>query len=166
METTSGHPHDAPKPSTGEPLWRLVYSSSAIAEFDEASLRELAAKAADRNRTVGLSGTLLFRSAVFLQVLEGPRRVVDALARVIEKDTRHAWMTRLVYREIGHRMYENWGMDLAMDLTSRADWLAQDLQFIARFTNQLSAMDPDLTTTALLKYFEDTGERERIRRSA
>jgi hypothetical protein len=72
-------------------VFALAYTSQAVASFDDASINELALKAATKNESLGVTGYLNYDAAfeTFFQFLEGEQEVVERLMAEIEQDPRH-----------------------------------------------------------------------------
>jgi len=91
-------------------LLRLTYASRAASWLKREDLRAIASSAQRRNRTLGLTGLLLFVEGDFLQVIEGPGTAVERLFGVIETDPRNEWVTRLAIERILRRAFDGWSM--------------------------------------------------------
>lgn len=93
-----------------DPVYRLIYVSSAVEYFDEAALEDLLAQARVNNATLGITGLLLYGEGAFLQLLEGPREAVESLYASIREDPRHTLC--LVLDEEAHvpRLFGDWRM--------------------------------------------------------
>jgi hypothetical protein len=92
------------------PLVRLIYASAVTDACDLKGLKEILKIAREHNRKEGVTGVLCYDPQYFLQWLEGPRDKVNQLYTVILKDPRHAAVTILDYREVHHRVFEDWSM--------------------------------------------------------
>jgi hypothetical protein len=71
-------------------MFRLVYTSVANPDFGPENLKDVLSSAAERNRTDGITGMLLYHYRDILQVLEGPKDAVLACFARIEADQRHS----------------------------------------------------------------------------
>ena len=91
-------------------LYSLVYTSNAIMEFDRHGHHTLLSQARARNKQLEITGMLLYADKRFIQVLEGEKKNVLALYKVIEKDSRHFKVTTQIENEIDSRMFPNWTM--------------------------------------------------------
>ena len=94
-------------------LVNLIYASFALELMSEAELLNVLTKSRDNNARLDITGMLLYRRGSFLQVLEGDKRVVDDLFKVIARDPRHYRITRLQERSVTKREFENWSMGFA-----------------------------------------------------
>jgi len=72
-----------------ESLHSLVYASEESWPLDAGDLESIMAASIAWNGKVGLTGMLLNKDGAFMQVLEGPERMVRKTFRFIRKDKRH-----------------------------------------------------------------------------
>ena len=91
-------------------VFRLVYSSKAVARVDDRELQDILSKARSNNPQHDLTGLLLFYEGEFLQVLEGPKDEVETLFKRIANDPRHVTVKRLDTRDVGARLFGDWSM--------------------------------------------------------
>jgi hypothetical protein len=104
---------EAPAPNLRVPMSSLIhciYCSAATRPMSAADLAELLARARQDNARARLTGMLLYTEGAFFQVLEGPAEAVDALYSKIERDTRHAKMTKIIEEPIQRRVFGDWTM--------------------------------------------------------
>jgi hypothetical protein len=57
-----------------------------------------------------ITGALVCRHDIYLQLLEGPSETVTAAYARIRRDDRHLGVTRLAYRRVERRMFADWAM--------------------------------------------------------
>lgn len=105
MPETGGMPTDAP-----DRLISVVYSSTAVASFDDQALTELLTQCRASNAERHVTGMLLYRAGRFVQVLEGPESVVRALLARIAHDPRHTGMRVLFEEPLAERNFAEWSM--------------------------------------------------------
>jgi len=91
------------------PLVQLTYASRPFG-FDEAVLGTILLDARRCNTRDGITGTLIVRQDLFLQLLEGPADAVDAAYKRISRDDRHINVRRLTRRDISERLFPDWAM--------------------------------------------------------
>ena len=91
------------------PFTQLVYASRPFG-FDQATLSAILLDARRANARDGISGALIARHDLYLQLLEGPRDKVEAAYQRIRRDDRHVEVTRLVERPIETRLFPGWAM--------------------------------------------------------
>jgi len=89
---------------------RVVYSSAARPGVDRAMLDSILEKARTFNAAHGLTGLLLFRDGIFLQLLEGHEFDVRQLYEKICMDSRHTRVTKLIDEPITERDFSTWSM--------------------------------------------------------
>jgi blue light- and temperature-responsive anti-repressor len=95
-------------------LYRLVYASKNLLQGPEeevmAAVRQILDASQRNNREVGVTGALMFNAGAFAQVLEGPRRGVEATFERIQRDLRHSDVTVLQCGPAESRGFTNWSM--------------------------------------------------------
>lgn len=91
-------------------LYRLIYVSQAIAGLEYSDLVEILEKSERNNKKVGITGMLSFGDSMFLQVLEGSRRVVSQTYNRILLDKRHVNAELINFSEIESRDFSLWSM--------------------------------------------------------
>lgn len=92
------------------PLFSLVYASDAARPLADTDLDAILARSRDWSHTVGLTGMLLFKDESFMQVLEGPERMVRKTFRFIRKDRRHRDVRILSESQVSSRQFGPWTM--------------------------------------------------------
>lgn len=99
----------------GTPEWVacLTYKSVATAAPRASDLDLLAGKARARNRSLDVTGMLLFEDNSFLQTLEGPPLAVAELWSSIQRDGRHHHIEVLSEHMAAARLFSDW--DLFLD---------------------------------------------------
>lgn len=90
-------------------LIQLVYASRPFG-FDRAILSNILLDARRFNERDDITGALIARNDLYLQLLEGPRDKVDAAYERIRKDDRHVEVTQLMRRSITNRLFPGWAM--------------------------------------------------------
>ncbi len=90
-------------------LVRLVYASRPFG-FDAPMLYGILTVARRNNARDGITGALICRGDLYLQLLEGPDAAVAATYRRIEADDRHLEVTRLLSGPAEARLFPNWAM--------------------------------------------------------
>jgi hypothetical protein len=91
-------------------LYRLIYVSQAIAGLEYPDLVEILQKSEHNNKKVGITGMLSFGDSMFLQVLEGSRRMISQTYNRILLDKRHVNAELIDFSEIDHRAFAQWSM--------------------------------------------------------
>ena len=90
-------------------LVRLIYASQPFG-FDAGALNGILSDARRCNARDDITGALVCRADVYLQLLEGPAPAVEAAFGRIAKDDRHANVRKLYLRPAAERMFPGWSM--------------------------------------------------------
>jgi len=93
-----------------ENLVHCVYSSASSIDFTQDEIIALLEKARGNNVKLGITGMLLYDNGSFFQVLEGNPDTVTALLKIIQKDSRHSQVVKIIYEEIEARDFSEWTM--------------------------------------------------------
>jgi hypothetical protein len=88
---------------------QLIYSSRPFG-FDDASLNGILLTARRNNPRDEITGALICRHDLYLQLLEGPEDAVEARYRSIARDDRHLEVVKRVSRRVTERMFPSWAM--------------------------------------------------------
>lgn len=91
-------------------LYRLIYVSYSTLGVNWDDLKDILIKSEQNNAELNLSGLLVVSGNIFLQVLEGPERALNALYAKILLDPRHENPTILSYTPIHERHFSEWSM--------------------------------------------------------
>ena len=91
------------------PMIQLIYASRPF-DFDEGTLVAILTVARSCNARDGITGALICRADLYLQLLEGPQEPVDAAYRRIERDRRHLEVKLLSRRTVTERLFPGWAM--------------------------------------------------------
>lgn len=90
-------------------ILQLIYASQPFG-FDEAMLAGILVSARRNNPKFDITGCLIVRHDLYLQLLEGPEAAVDALYDRIAVDNRHLDVRCLVRETVDARMFPDWAM--------------------------------------------------------
>ena len=90
-------------------LVQLIYASKPFG-FDSAILNGILADARRLNPEHDITGALICRADLYLQLLEGPKAAVEETYTRITRDDRHLEVQHLVTRPITQRLFPNWAM--------------------------------------------------------
>ncbi|GMN04048.1 BLUF domain-containing protein [Erythrobacter sp. MTPC3] len=88
---------------------RLIYRSQPFG-FDNSMLAGILLQARRNNPRDDISGALICRHDIYLQLIEGPADKIDALFARIEQDDRHTNVRLLLEEEAHERMFASWAM--------------------------------------------------------
>jgi hypothetical protein len=91
-------------------LHYLMYVSSARRKFGAAELAELLTRAREKNSRIGITGLLLYKAGLFLQVLEGDSGRVRELYDTIASDERHRACSVVLEGALPERRFSDWSM--------------------------------------------------------
>lgn len=91
------------------PLLQVVYASRPFG-FDTAMLSNILLDARRANARDDITGALIARHDLYLQLIEGPEDKVRDAYRRIAGDDRHVEVTSLVERRVTERMFPGWAM--------------------------------------------------------
>ncbi|MEO0943486.1 MAG: BLUF domain-containing protein [Pseudomonadota bacterium] len=90
-------------------IYQLIYSSRPFG-YDQATLNGILLDARRLNTRDGITGALVCRHDVFVQILEGsPEKVQDTYNR-IRKDDRHVEVQLRYFGDSPARMFGDWAM--------------------------------------------------------
>lgn len=105
-------------------LTQLIYHSRPFG-YDEATLADILAVARKHNRLRGVTGLLVARNDLYIQMLEGPReQVTRTFARIMD-DERHSDIGLVWVGDTPARLFENW--DMRDDVPRDWMWTAEDV---------------------------------------
>lgn len=91
-------------------MYHLAYFSTSAQHFSEEDLNVLLATSQKNNKSIGITGVLLFIEGCFLQVLEGNEQSVKALYNKIKKDNRHYDLLTIFEGKKEERNFSKWSM--------------------------------------------------------
>ncbi|XWN33601.1 MAG: BLUF domain-containing protein [Devosia sp.] len=92
-----------------EDLTQIVYASRPFG-YDESILLDILIGARSNNAKNGITGALICRSDVYMQLLEGPSGSVEAAYERIARDDRHIEVTCLLKSSVTSRLFGDWEM--------------------------------------------------------
>lgn len=90
-------------------LTQLIYWSQPFG-FDDAMLSGILVQARRNNARDGLTGALIVRGDVYLQLLEGPAAAVGAAFARIAVDNRHLAVRQVSHEPVAARLFPGWTM--------------------------------------------------------
>ncbi len=88
---------------------QLIYTSRPFG-FDDQTLNGILLSARHFNVRDGITGALICRDDMYLQMLEGPRNLVTATFARILRDDRHVEVVGLWSGDTTTRMFADWAM--------------------------------------------------------
>ncbi len=90
-------------------LTQLIYASRPFG-FDEAMLNGILMEARRNNPRDSITGALICRADLYLQLLEGPPAAVEAAFDRIARDNRHLEVRRCFSTPVTERLFPDWAM--------------------------------------------------------
>jgi hypothetical protein len=90
-------------------LIQLIYASRPFG-FDNATLNAILMDARRNNPRHEITGSLICRADIYLQLLEGPAAAVDSTFARIAHDNRHLEVTLLYRMPAAKRLFSEWAM--------------------------------------------------------
>lgn len=91
-------------------VYQLLYVSNATPQFKSSDISSILEAAHEHNSKHNITGILLYRSGIFLQLLEGNQGDVQGIYQKISKDPRHANLIRLFETNKNSRIFTDWSM--------------------------------------------------------
>ncbi len=91
------------------PMMQLIYRSRPFG-FDESILAGILMQARRNNTKNDVTGALIVRRDLYLQLLEGPEHAVTRLYEHIEQDNRHLEVARISAEPVSERLFPAWSM--------------------------------------------------------
>lgn len=90
-------------------MYRIIYSSRPFG-FDSSVLSGLLIDSRENNEKHNITGSLICRADIYLQMLEGPKKKVSEVFEKIKQDDRHLEVEVLSEGPIKERLFPNWAM--------------------------------------------------------
>ena len=90
-------------------MYRIIYSSRPFG-FDSSVLSGLLIDSRENNERNDITGSLICRADIYLQMLEGPKKKVLAIFEKIKQDDRHLEVDVLSEGAVEERLFPNWAM--------------------------------------------------------
>ncbi|WP_373635694.1 BLUF domain-containing protein [Yoonia sp. SS1-5] len=128
-------------------LIQIVYASQPFG-YDEPTLAGILLDARRCNKRDDVTGALVCRHDIYLQLLEGPEDAVRAAYSRIRRDDRHAGIKELVNHKIQSRLFASWAM--LHDPAKTWIWTEEEIANAA-----LDRAEP----TEIIKVFKDLSDR-------
>ena len=90
-------------------ITQLIYTSQPFG-FDDAMLGGILVQARRNNPRDDITGCLICRQDMYLQLLEGPEAAIDILYEKIKQDDRHLAVAELCRADVSARLFPDWAM--------------------------------------------------------
>ena len=91
------------------PLTQIIYSSKPFG-FDASVLDDILTISRSRNSRDDITGMLICRADMYLQLIEGPDDAIQATYARITADDRHLDIDLLVSNKVTERLFPKWAM--------------------------------------------------------
>lgn len=101
-------------PQDAQILLRLTYISCYNANNANIEVARILEQSRRNNANNGITGTLVMNEKYFLQVIEGPRAVINTLLQKLFKDERHTSLRIVECHEVEQRRWSKWSMQYLM----------------------------------------------------
>jgi len=123
-------------------LCRLIYSSYASPDTGYEDLKDIMEKSERNNRRDGVTGVLCYGDSMFLQVLEGNRKIVSKTYHRIATDKRHHTPALIECVSAESRLFQNW----SMHAVKLVDLNAEEVRQLILQYSDTTTFQPDLMT--------------------
>lgn len=90
-------------------LAQLIYASTPFG-FDNSTLNSILTVARHNNAKDHITGALICRADLYMQMLEGPREAVTSRFNRIMQDDRHLDVVLISFRDCKARLFPDWWM--------------------------------------------------------
>lgn len=134
----------------------IVYLSSAVKLLTDNELEELLKVSRSNNQAKNITGMLLYGDGSLIQVLEGASEDIEAAYAVIQADSRHRNVTRILSGKIGQRNFADWKMGF---MTVKKDMISELEGYIDPASKEFLKNEPTQTPVMVLKTFAETNKR-------
>jgi len=145
-------------------IYHLIYISEAKHSFSEQEMEELMKVSQRNNKTVEVTGLLVAKGKVFLQLLEGAKTSVKHIYKKIILDERHVACEILSETTSHRRLFPTWRMGLlsGSDLEKKSSEILQFLKDQSLSAN-LNSNDGNKTALRILSSFsQNNGSSESL----
>lgn len=151
------------KQGVAEWIGCLTYKSVATSTPRPGDLDRLVEKARVRNRSLDVTGMLLYEDGCFLQTLEGPPESLETLWSSIRRDGRHKQIELLSEHMVTARLFRDWNLlldrrtaDSPADAADASSAPPAVVEHTSRLV-ELALNADDLALNGLIASFADEG---------
>ena len=88
----------------------LLYVSTSVKLLSDEELLDILKVSRENNKSLDVTGLLLYKGGNFMQVLEGPDEAVNSLYEKIKTDSRHKDVSIISQEQISARQFPDWEM--------------------------------------------------------
>jgi hypothetical protein len=89
---------------------QLIYASQAVKPMSAKELLEILQASRENNQRQHITGKLVYKDSIFLQVLEGEESDLETVWANIKEDPRHHNIVEISYKPIEERDFTEWAM--------------------------------------------------------
>lgn len=100
---------------SGDLLYEVSYRSMANTDTTDADIKAIIKTARAHNKSLNITGSLIYHRKVFFQLIEGSKKDILELYESIKKDDRHFDVTTIWEGPKPFREFEDWSMALVTD---------------------------------------------------
>ncbi|AEG47805.1 BLUF domain protein [Sphingobium chlorophenolicum L-1] len=93
--------------------WSYISTSRLDSIDTEERIRDIVAVSIPRNRSLQVTGSLLFTGRRFAQYIEGTSAAIEELKASILRDSRHEDVRTIAWGEYAHRRFVTWSLAYA-----------------------------------------------------
>jgi hypothetical protein len=122
-------------------IYQLLYISTAVDSIKKADLDNILAVSHKNNPSRNITGILLFKGGLFIQLLEGSYDSVRQLYERISKDARHGDIKIAWERTSDNRLYGEWAMAYKEFAELDRPWVNQLLELINHHNQAQSSLE-------------------------
>lgn len=94
-------------------MQQIIYFSSSKKYLNPEQIGKLLSESREKNIKNNITGVLLYIDGDFLQVIEGPKKVIFELFELIKKDERHTEILTVINKKIKEKHFIEWNMGFA-----------------------------------------------------
>ena len=146
-----------------ENVFQLVYLSFISPSVVDSEVEAILDVARKKNEDLNITGMLLCRHGVFLQILEGPREAIEELYfKKIIADPRHQNCKVVLSREVKERLFPFWTMGFkdVSEINFRFLDKVDEIERSFKQGQQDQELEEDLDIIELFKIFRYTPKEE------
>ncbi len=136
-------------------LYRLIYSSYGKSNLGYHDLKDIMEKSEKNNQFDGITGLLCYGDSIFLQILEGDRKIISKTYHRIALDPRHHTPELIECTPIESRLFGVWSMK-AVNLNDLNSKEVRNL--ILRYSSSTTLRPENMTTEQCLNFMKAVAE--------
>ena len=133
-------------------IYQLVYVSISDLEFDNQDIMNLLDVAREKNSQLDITGMLIYKDGIFMQLLEGKKEVVrNVYDNTIVHDRRHSNCRVILEAEGNERLFRSWTMAYK-DVHESEHKLLNNIRPLFELKNQNIDFDNETIMSVLKKF--------------